>query len=433
MSAICAGHRSAGCAEALAEVSALRRSSVLLTASLLLWIVKMEGGLTSELTLGGFVQLHAAVRTSGVDCPPETVCDVPFNEQRVRLNAEGSGFEGATGFVGKLDLLHDAALNKSNVEVRELYADYNADRYTVRGGRQIITWGVGDLLFINDTFPKNWVAFFSGLPLEYLKLGSDAVKLGVFPAFADLEVVVSRFRKDKLPDARQFVLASPFPPELPQDIEEPSAPEVNVRLARYLGSWDGALYFSYTHFRAPALQRRGDIVQGEFPRLSTYGASLTGPLWNGVLSLEAGYYHSLEEGDGTESSIDNSQTRLLAGYSRQIAHDTTVGVQGYAEWMHDYDGYRRSRPPGYPERDRLRTVATLRFTQFHRHQTLRLSLVAFWGVSDGDGYLIPSLRYAFSDALWGELGANLFMGERNGQFGALGDNDNVYATLRHAF
>nr|MBS0019235.1 hypothetical protein [Gammaproteobacteria bacterium] len=414
-------------------MAVLHRPSVLLTASLLLWIVKIEEVLAGGLDLGGFVQLHGAVRTSGVDCPPETVCDVPFNEQRLRLSAEGSGLAGAAGFAGKLDLIHDAALNKADVEVRELYADYNADRYTVRGGRQIITWGVGDLLFINDTFPKNWVAFFSGLPLEYLKLGSDAVKLDAFPAFADLEVIVARFRQDRRPDARQFVIASPFPPELPQDIEEPSAPEVNVRLARYLGSWDGALYFSYTHFRAPALQRRGDIVQGEFPRLSTYGASLTGPLWNGVLSLEAGYYHSLEDRDGTDPSIDNSQTRLLAGYSREIAHDTTVGVQGYAEWMHDYDGYRRSRPPGYPERDRLRTVATLRFTQFHRHQTLRLSLFAFWGLSEGDGYLIPSLRYAFSDALWGELGANLFMGNRNGQFGALGDNDNLYATLRYAF
>jgi hypothetical protein len=37
----------------------------------------------------------------------------------------------------------------------------------------IITWGVGDLLFINDVFPKDWESFFSGRPPEYLKLGVD--------------------------------------------------------------------------------------------------------------------------------------------------------------------------------------------------------------------------------------------------------------------
>ncbi len=81
----------------------------------------------------------------------------------------------------------------------------------------------------------------------------------------------------------------------------------------------------------------------------------------------------------------------------------------------------------------MRTVATLRFTQFYLHQTLKVGIFAFWGVSEGDGYLIPSVRYAFTDALWGEIGANLFMGDRDGMFGALKDNDNLYMTLRWPF
>ncbi|MEN8168281.1 MAG: hypothetical protein ABFR65_12520, partial [Pseudomonadota bacterium] len=170
-----------------------------------------------------------------------------------------------------------------------------------------------------------------------------------------------------------------------------------------------------------------------FPRLNSYGASLSGPLWNGVLSLETGYYDSRDDPDGTDPSIENSQLRLLVGYSRQVAEDTTLSVQGVGEWMHDYDAYERTLPAGFPQRDRLRTVATLRFTQFYLHQTLKFNIFAFWGLSEQDGYVIPSVRYAFSDALWGELGANLFIGDRNGQFGALGDNDNVYLTLRYAF
>ncbi|RDH91369.1 MAG: hypothetical protein DIZ77_05625 [endosymbiont of Seepiophila jonesi] len=381
----------------------------------------------------GFLRAHAAARLGGMDCAPVTACDLPFNEQRLQLKLEGNGLEGSLEFAAKLDLLHDAALNDSNPDVRELYADYHAEHYTLRAGRQVVTWSVGDLLFINDTFPKDWVAFFSGLPLEYLKLGSDALKLNLFSEAADVEVVLARFREDQLPDDRQFVMENPFPPSLPRSIDEPGDPEISLRISRYLGSWDGALYLSRTHYHAPALALGGGVVRGDFPRLNTYGASLSGPLWSGVLSLETGYYDSRDDPDGTDSSIENSQIRFLVGYSRQVAEDTTLGVQGYGEWMHDYDAYERTLPAGFPQRDRLRAVATLRFTQLFLHQTLKFNVFAFWGLSEDDGYIIPSAHYAFSDALWGELGANLFVGDRNGQFGSLGDNDNLYLTLRYAF
>jgi hypothetical protein len=46
----------------------------------------------------------------------------------------------------------------------------------VKLGRQILTWGTGDLLFINDLFPKDWESFFIGRDSEYLKGPSDALK-----------------------------------------------------------------------------------------------------------------------------------------------------------------------------------------------------------------------------------------------------------------
>lgn len=397
---------------------------------LLAWMAWDSTVLAQVPEIHGFLQAHAAARLGDVDCAPQTTCDWPFNEQRLQLKSEGSGLEGSLGYAAKLDLLNDAALNDSDLDVRELYADYNTERFTVRAGRQVVTWGVADLLFINDTFPKDWVSFFGGLPLEYLKRGSDALRLDLYPDFADVQILLADFRRDRLPNSDRFVLPGP---DLSAALDEPSEPEASLRISRYFGSWDGAMYLSRTHYRAPALSQIAGQWRGEFPRLNAYGASLSGSLWNGVLSLEAGHYDSIEDRDGTDPTVENSQTRLLLGYSRQIAEDTTLGVQAYAEWMHDHDAYRNTLPAGFPERDQLRTVATLRFTQFHLHQTLRLSLFAFWGTSDNDGYIIPSVRYAFSDALWGKVGANLFVGDRNGQFGALRDNDNIYATLRYAF
>jgi hypothetical protein len=397
-------------------------------AGLLAWTPVARAAEPPE--IHGFIQAHAAARLGDVDCSPQTECDWPFNEQRLQLKGEGGGLDGMLGYAGKLDLVHDAALGDSDLDVRELYADYNAERFTARAGRQVITWGVADLLFINDTFPKDWVSFFGGLPLEYLKRGSDALRLDLFPDLADLQLVVADFRKDLLPNRERFVLPGP---DISADLDDPSDLEISLRASRQLGRWDTALYLSRTHYRAPSLIEDAGRWLGEYPRLNAYGASLSGAMWGGVLSMETGYYDSVEDRDGTDPAVENSQTRFLVGYSREVAEDTTLGLQAYAEWMQGYDAYRSTLPEGFPQRDELRTVATLRLTQFYLHQTLRLGLFAFWGLSEGDGYLIPSVRYAFSDALWGEMGANLFMGDRDGQFGALGDNDNLYATLRYAF
>jgi hypothetical protein len=101
--------------------------------------------------------------------------------------------------------------------------------------------------------------------------------------------------------------------------------------------------------------------------------------------------------------------------------------------MRDYVAYRETLPAGFPVKDHLRKVATVRFTQFFAHQTVTFNLFAFVGLSEEDRYVIPSLRYAFSDNLWAEIGANLFAGQRSGMFGSMQDNNNIYLTVRYAF
>jgi hypothetical protein len=100
--------------------------------------------------------------------------------------------------------------------------------------------------------------------------------------------------------------------------------------------------------------------------------------------------------------------------------------------MRQYSAYRETLPAGFPAKDRVRKVATLRFTQLFAHQTLTFNVFAFFGLSERDRYIIPSLRYAFSDDLWVEIGANVFGGNRNGALGSMQDNDNVYLTVRFA-
>lgn len=397
-----------------------------------------SGAATAQgISWGGFVQTHVAGRTNQVACPPGTACDFPAAELRGQLKAEGKNSSGNAAFLGRFDLLRDAAIDDTRLVTRELFGDLTSEKASARLGRQVITWGVGDLLFINDTFPRDWVAMFTGQPMQYLKLGSDALKLNAFPGAANVELVIAGFRPDNTPTSRRFIFADPLPARLPRRTVEPGNGtgelEISSRISGYLHNWELAGYVSRTHYRSPAWRVTGAEIVGTYPRLDTVGASLTGTLGKGVLSLEAGYYDSPRDRDGRDPSIENSQFRGLIGYSRQLWEDATLGLQLYGEGMRDYAAYRESLPAGFPVKDRVRKVATVRFTQLLAHQTVTFNLFAFLGLSEKDRYIIPSLRYAFSDDLWAEVGANLFGGKRSGMFGAMQDNSNIYLTVRYAF
>jgi len=389
-------------------------------------------------SLDGFAQSHVAGRTSRVACPSGTACDFPAAELRGQLKAEGKNSSGDAAFLARLDLLRDAAVDDTRLVTRELFGDLTSEKASARLGRQVITWGVGDLLFINDTFPKDWIAFFTGQPMQYLKLGSDALKLNAFPGPANFELVIAGFRPDNTPTSRRFIFAGPLPAGLQRRAREPGNDtgevEISGRVSGYLANWELAGYVSRTHYGSPAWRVTGGReIAGTYPRLNTAGASLTGPIGKGVVSLEAGYYDSPQDRGGRDPSVENSQFKGLVGYSRQLWEDATLGLQLYGEWMRDYAAYRETLPAGFPLKDRLRKVATVRFTQFFAHQTVTFNLFVFVGLSEKDRYVIPSLRYAFSDNLWAEIGANLFGGKRNGMFGAMQDNSNVYVTVRYAF
>jgi len=116
-----------------------------------------------------------------------------MGEERFRLELSSKSQTRNVSFTTKTDLFHDSISDNADIDIREAYLDYGAERYDVRVGRQIITWGVSDLIFINDIFPKDYVAFFSGKPLEYLKIGSDAAKFSIYSDFASADLIVMPF------------------------------------------------------------------------------------------------------------------------------------------------------------------------------------------------------------------------------------------------
>jgi hypothetical protein len=392
----------------------------------------------ADVSLNGFIQGNYSRNTYTVN--PDGG-DYKLSEERVQIKLDAS--QDPFHVFIKSDAFHDNIDKNSVIELREGYADYTAPKWDARIGRQVVTWGVGDLLFINDVFPKDYAAFFSGRPLEYLKKGVDGAKIGLYPGFASFEfIAIPYFEPNNYPDPERFWLYDPMSGITNRETQDPykdlRKTETSARIYREVAGFDASLYYYYGYSRQPSAMPDNPVTPTKltmfYPALSVYGASAQGRSLDGVLSLEVGYYDSREDRQGTNPMIPNSQTRYLIGYQRQLWEDFTLGLQYYGDYMQDYSAYVQNLPAGFPQDKRLHQLASIRLTQFLLHQTLRLSFFAFYGLSDGDYMLNPEVKYNFTDAIWLALGGNFFgSGKPWSQFGQFAKDDNVYTQVRYEF
>ena len=312
----------------------------------------------------------------------------------------------------------------------------------VKIGRQILTWGTGDLIFINDLFAKDWKSFFIGRNDEYLKAPTDAAKVSIFSKILNIDVVYTpRFGADRFIDGGRISFYdrslndfrgedNPISAEIPDTWFEDD--EIAIRVYRSFGTYEGALYYYNGFWKSPAGQEIG-TGRAIFPDLEAYGASFRGPIAKGIISLEGGYYKSAP-GASNVASIRNDELRLLAGYEREIATELTFGIQYNLVHKLDYEAYVNGLPDWAIKDEEYRHITTLRLTKRLMQQNLKLSLFNYYSPSDEDGYLRLRASYKISDVAKIDGGSNFFYGNRNHTFfNQFNSNSNVYLGLRYEF
>ncbi|NIA22190.1 MAG: hypothetical protein GWP05_09570, partial [Anaerolineaceae bacterium] len=330
------------------------------------------------------------------------------------------------------------------LDLREANLAFSPTDYLdAKVGRQILTWGTGDLVFLNDMFPKDWNSFLIGRDVEYLKAPSDAVKLSLFSDLVNFDLVYTpRFDADRYIDGDRVSFFNPLlgrrtgrrrfvRVDRPDDWFSDS--ETAWRFSRTIKGYETALYGYYGFWKSPAgFESFGG--RAIFPGLSAYGYSIRGPLGKGIANFEMSYYDSRDDRGGDNPLIRNSELRSLVGYSLEVARDFNAGLQYYVEHMMDFDTHRRVLPAGMPMADQNRHLVSLRLTRLMMNQNLTLSLFTFYSPSDEDAYFRPKVSYKVTDNLMVEAGANFFVGNRQYTFfDQFEDNSNFYAALRYSF
>lgn len=400
---------------------------------------------TSPLNISGFWDYRVGIRTQ--QDPNES--QQSLHEMRLQLalqkeiastviNITADFLADSTSSQHAVDLENGQGwidLREANIVISPLsYMD-------LKLGRQILTWGTGDLIFINDLFPKDWQAFFIGRDLEYLKAPSDAIKASFFSDYVNLDIAYTpQFDADRSISGDKLSYYSPLSNSLVGDQHiikpgKPHADEIALRLYKNIGTNELALYAYHGFWKSPV---GFDPINNthRYPALRSVGASLRTPLWQGISNIELGYYDSYEHAARDNPFTPNSEARLLMGYEQELIQNLTISVQYYAEWMQHYDHYKASTEliGAKSKREEVRHVLTNRISLRTHQQNIAWSLFTFYSPTDNDGYVRPNIHYNYSDSWSLEAGGNFFIGQKESTFFAqFQKNNNLYASIRYGF
>ncbi len=386
----------------------------------------------------GFVEAGLGTR---FDPDPLLDSNATLGELRLRLESDWQAGKVAIGL--KADAAYDGVEDYWKVNLRDLTAAWTLGSSTdVRLGRQVQTWGTGDLVFLNDLFPKDFVSFFAGRDDEYLKAAGNALRITHYSKAVNFDFVWTPiFEPDVYLTGERFSFFSPLAgenvaPKPPLEALDPddslSNGEFALRMFRTIEGREYALYAYHGFFKQPSALT--PEFEPTFAPLTALGASLRRPLGVGLINAETSYYLSRDDRSGTDPLLPNDQVRLLFGYEWEARPSFTVGLQYYLEWTLDHDELLANSFAPQFEPDEYRHLLTNRLTYRAGRDKHTWSLFTFYSPSDRDVYVRPVYAYRHDDQWSVAAGANLFAGKQEHTFfSQLQDASNAYLRVRYSY
>jgi len=403
-----------------------------------------------DYNLSGLIETRLGIRTqSSVDED-----EFSIGEARLQMNYQHK-VEGLT-LNCKVDFVLDPVLDKYPIkikegtgflELRELNVSIiPTDFIDIIIGRQTLSWGTGDLLFINNLFPKDYNSLYIGRDESYFDAPTDAIKIGFYSLFANLDIVyVPWFDPDRTPTGERLSYYNQHIGERvgqndildlnkPDDLFDDS--EWSTRLYNTFGDFELAIYTYNGYWKRPGGFEPG-TWKGIYPKLNVYGFSAQGPIARGVACFEMGLYESKNDKAGKNPYINNSQLRMLFGYRFDMPGQMQLSTQYYIEIMRDHKKYQENLSLIFPEEvpeDEGRHVITVRLTRQMIDPNIHMSFLVYYCPTDTDMYVRPAMQYRFDDNITFLAGANFFVGNEDHTFwGQYERNSNIYGGLQYRF
>ncbi len=415
---------------------------------------KEEKGLFKGIEFNGFLEVEQGVNITGAGPHREGMesgrLDWVMANRRFRLKTSKVGDKG--GVYAKVDFIRDEVIDRTYIDIRELRLQYRLfDWMDLSVGRQVSTWGVGDMVFINDLFPKNWNANFSGRDMESMKDSSTSLRATAYFGGLTLDVVYHpKFTPDTTPTGCYFSIFDPNSGGLianpgPCDGDAKSGyvsnrakdGEIAASLKTRIGSQEVALYGYHGFYKNPrGMQVVDGMLMPYYPGLTAVGASTEGQIGPGIFSAEVGYYDSREDRDGVNPLIENSMFKWLVGYRMDLSAHLGFGLQWYQERMMKYGEYEQSMGMSPYRKKGAHNTFTMRLTYKAMQETLWVSVFSYYRPQDKDSFTRLDITKRLGNHFSVTAGAAIFTGEQyyeDREFGMLRHDDNVYVRFKYNF
>lgn len=328
--------------------------------------------------------------------------------------------------------------------VLEAYAAMKFAKADLYLGKQIVAWGRADGLNPTDNLtPRDYTLL---LPFEDdQRFGTAAAKLDWYLSDTDTITLFASpfFEPTQIPlprEARTLVKNEPA--------ETASNTQVGLKFNRVREGLDWSVSYYRGFNLTPTLELSAlsdDALAGElhYDRITVFGADIARNFGRFGLRGEIAYVDTADD-RGVDPGVRNSHLFWIAGIDRTFYENLNINVQFFQRRIRNHrdpallaDPLQRSAAllnsifDG--QRDHVSDGVTFRVSNLWWNNTLEAEIFGLANLTQGDGFIRPLVTYAFDDHWTGTIGAELYRGDADTQYGSLKRNRTAFLEVRYGF
>lgn len=389
----------------------------------------------AQLSVKGFCDWYQAARL-------KTPHD--FLSSRTRVRAELTGSHENAGFFTSVNIIKNEILpQNSGFHLREAYIDYQGTNWDIRIGRQIIIWGNADGIQITDIISPMDYTEFLAQDYDDIRMPVEGVKTRYNWNQASLELVwIPIFQADNIPlDDSPWAFKLGSPGQFPVVMETAVLPEKKLsnsdfggKLSLFRKGCDLSLSIMYTWDKMPVMRARllqkndsGLIsLQPQHHRLFFIGQELSWPMGAFVIRGENAFFYGkhFESKNLSANLFKKNCLHWLAGVDWYPGGEWNLSAQFSNLQILHYESEMNT--------DQHNLLATFSISKNLFRNTLTLASFAYYGLNDHEAFTRSQVRYALSDEIALECGADIFIGSK-GLLGQFKDNNEVFFKAKYSF
>ncbi len=384
--------------------------------------------------VSGFADTYHALRSQSPN---------DWMSSRSRVRAEVNIDKGNANLFVSLNAVHNSVLDdKNGFFIREANFRYSNEKWDVKFGRQIITWGVADGLRITDLVsPMDYTEFLAQdyddirIPVNGIRLKYTYSKLSVEGLFIPVAEFFRLPVDDKNPWSLFSSVTMPYRFDMDKTPEKKlSNSEYGGRVSVFLSGVDFSLAVLHTWNKMPVLSRiispddDSVYITANYDRMDMVGADISVPVGKFVMRAEAAVYlGELQETEietEDEAMLKKNSYNALIGVDFYPGKDWTIMLQYSHKYISDYEKCITARPNT--------SLTTLSISKKIFQTTLNLSSFIYYDIVNNSLFSRSSAAYSFTDQIVFTLGYDWICGDK-GMFAIYRNNSEYWVKAKFGF